>query len=365
MSKQERIRLFRVFMSEESIRITTETLKSGFIGQGPRVEEFEDQLQNVLNLPHRPLTLSSCTAGLDLSYYMIGIKAGDTVVSTPLTCTATNSNLATRGAKILWADIDPITGLINSDDAIEKASNNGAKAIVAVDWAGRICDYDTLRKAKVPIVRDAAHSFLSGVGKITGDYISWSFQAIKSLTCADGGLLLTPPEEYARAKLLRWYGLDRTKGEAFRCSIPIHEAGFKYHMNDVSASIGIGNLSRIHEVVGSHRSNAAWFEAHLPEESPRFSKPPPDQDAAWWLYTVIVDDQTGFIQHMVDRGIDASPVHARNDAHPAFKAATHKNSGKLPGVDYFSSHEVAIPVGWWITEEDRQRILKAVEEWIA
>jgi len=109
------IPLFKVGMSEVVTDKVTEVLKSGFIGQGPVVEEFEDELWKVLGSKTRPVTVNSCTAAIDLSLDIIGIKPGDEVIATPQTCFASNVGAIHRGAKIRWADIDPLTGLIDPE----------------------------------------------------------------------------------------------------------------------------------------------------------------------------------------------------------------------------------------------------------
>lgn len=353
------IPLFKVFMAPDAAERVRTTLESGYVGQGPRVDEFEAELQNKLALPRRPITVSTGTHALDLAWHMIGIGPGDSVISTPETCTATNTNLVTRGARITWADVDPDTGLIDPKDVARKVTSS-TKAIVAVDWAGRVCNYPALKSFGVPVVEDAAHAFMAhGVG--AADYTMWSFQAIKHMTTVDGGALQVPEDQDGRARLLRWYGLDRTKGESFRCAQNIQEAGYKYHMNDVAASIGLANIQHSESIVAKHRANAAFYGEAFRDLRSHVYAPPPDPGSSWWLYCLLADDQAGFIRYLAEHGIAASPVHARNDKHDAFSAASEP--ADLPGVTSFSTREVAIPVGWWVTEEDRQRIADAVCAW--
>jgi len=357
-----KIPLFKVFMSPEAPDLVTKTLMSGYVGQGPRVDEFEIELGRVMGIDPPPLTVSTCTHGLDLAYHMIGIGAGDEVISSAATCTATNCPLATRKARIVWADVDPITGLIDPLDVKRKMTAR-TKAIIAVDWAGRLCDYDALCDLGVPVVQDAAHSFLADrPGRKHGDYAVWSFQAIKHLTTCDGGAILPPADQRKRAELLRWYGFNRKTSVSFRCSQVLEEAGFKHHMNDVAASIGLANIKHVEDVVRRHRENAAFYEAELSNISGVIT-PPPDPGCSWWLYCLIMKDENArdaFIPFMAERGIECSVVHARNDKHPAFRYW----GGDLPGLEYFSSREVAIPVGWWLADDDRNRIVAAVKEWL-
>jgi len=365
------IDLFRPYVSPQAAEMVATTLSPDsagrvYLGEGPRVQEFEQHFARLLGSSQPVLAMNSCTSALDLALHLIGVGRGDEVITTPMTCTATNGVLVNRGAKLVWADVDPVTGLI-SPDAVRAKMTGRTKAVVAVDWAGRSCDYRALRQAaqysngtnmvRVPIIQDAAHNLLVDFTECTGDYVAWSFQAIKHLTTGDGGALLVPPHQYDRARLLRWYGLDRTSSADFRCAQSITEAGFKYHMNDVAASIGLANLPEMPWVVAEHRNNALWYTRAL-AGAPGIILPPADPHGSWWLYTLLADDRDALIAHLAERGVAASPVHRRNDDHPAF----HFPSGSLPGVDSFASRECAIPVGWWLSERDREHVAAAVWE---
>ena len=201
------IPLFKVRMAGDVDKDLSAILHSGFIGQGPKVEEFEDLLQKELNSNVRPITVNSCTSAIDLALHLIGVGPGDEVISTPQTCFASQVGSIHRGAKIRWADIDPITGLIDPE-SVSSLVNEKTKAIICVNWAGRICDYSKLKAFGVPVVEDAAHTWDSFLQESVerGDYICYSFQAIKYLTTGDGGILLCPPEKQEEARILRWYG---------------------------------------------------------------------------------------------------------------------------------------------------------------
>lgn len=362
------IDLFRPFMSPEVPRylervVTPDSDGRVYCGEGPRVQEFEEAFGQLVGAPFPPLALNSCTSALDVSLHLAGVGLGNEVITTPMTCTATNGVIVNRGAKIVWADVDPLTGLIDPADVARKITKR-TKAIVAVDWAGRSCDYNALRRVAqtapwltIPIIQDAAHNlFVDMLNR--GDYVCWSFQAIKHLTTGDGGALLPPVGQAKRGRLLRWYGLDRTSSADFRCAQDITEAGFKYHMNDIAAAIGLANIPHAAWIVDQHRKNAAWYFEAL-QGVPGVTPPTPSPDASWWLFTLLADDRDGLIAHLASRGVAASPVHRRNDVHPAF----YFPNGPLPGVDHFSAHEVAIPVGWWLTERDRLEVVLAIKEW--
>jgi dTDP-4-amino-4,6-dideoxygalactose transaminase len=376
------IPLFKVFMSEDAPRRVADTLMSGYIGQGERCEEFEAAFGDLVGAPEPPLLLNSCTSAIDLALHLCGVGPGDEVISTPVTCTATNSPIVTRGARIVWADVDPLTGCIDPADVRQKVTPL-TKAIIAVDWAGRTCDYEGLYHPHIPVIEDAAHALLAvsqgrsiahqwrdGWGGYQGGhYIAWSFQAIKHLTTGDGGALLAPANYMERARLLRWYGLDRRSGTDFRCAQDIQEVGYKYQSNDIAASIGLANLPHAEGLVAAHRANAAHYDREL-AGLPGVTLPPPDPGMSYWLYSMLVEDRDEFIRFMASRGVQTSRVHARNDKHSAFKAAStygfnavDELPGALSGVDYFDAHHVAMPVGWWLDDRDRAHIVAAVHSW--
>ena len=357
------IPLFKVGMSELATDKVTEVLKSGFIGQGSVVEEFEDALWKTLKCKTRPVTVNSCTAAIDLSLDIIGIKPGDEVIATPQTCFASNVGAIHRGAKIRWADIDPLTGLIDPE-SVGKLVNEKTKAILAVNWAGKICDYKALKAFRVPVIEDAAHTWDVFTHKIDdadrGDYICYSFQAIKFLTTGDGGILVCPSNTENEARTLRWYGLDRTKNESFRCTQDITKVGFKYHMNDINASIGLANLSKAEYSVACSRRNSREYISKV--NNPLLTLPKWDNNCSYWLFSMHVKAglKDHFTKYLESNGVAASPVHFRNDM---YSSLSQFREGELPGVTSFTDTQICIPNGFWITMLEQEHIIKVLNEY--
>ena len=152
------IPLFKVKMSDRASDNVAKVLESGFIGQGPVVEEFENKLWGVLKSKTRPVTVNSCTSAIDLALELIGVGPYDEVISSPQTCFASNVGALHRGARIRWADIDPATGLMDPS-SVAKLITPKTKAIIAVNWAGKFCDYAALKLFNVPVIEDAAHTW--------------------------------------------------------------------------------------------------------------------------------------------------------------------------------------------------------------
>lgn len=353
------IPLFKVRMSPNAPQEVENVLMSGYIGQGERVEQFEDQLQKEWNSKIRPVTVNSGTSALDLALELIGVGPGDEVISTPQTCFATQVGIIHRHAKIVWADIDPKTGLLNIQSVASKITGR-TKAIMGVNWAGRTCDYNALKKFGIPVIEDAAHNWGYDINN-HGTYIAFSFQAIKFLTTGDGGALIPPADKEYEARLLRWYGLDRNKGESFRCAQNIRRAGFKYHMNDIAAVIGLSNIPEAISSNISHMSNAAYYSSEL-NEIPWLFVPKHSWGHSHWLYTVIMldGDRDDFSTYLNKYGIANSPVHYRNDM---YDATVPFRLGKLPGVDEFSKKQLSIPVGWWVSKDEQDYIIKTIKNY--
>ena len=376
------IPLFKVFMSRDVGEPLLNTLYSGMITQGQQVENFEAALRTTFDYPY-VVTLNSATSGLTMAIRMIqdefeqkGVPMTPDceVLSSPLTCMATNIPILANGMKIRWVDVDAKTGLLDLAD-LESKINNNTRIIMFVHWGGFPLDMDALnavldRKEKEmgfrpQIIEDCAHAFLSEYkGKklgTSGNYSVFSLQAIKHLTTGDGGLLMCPNEQsYEKAKLLRWYGIDRNKrnykGKDFRLEADVADWGYKFHMNDVNATIGLYNLPHIAGLIEKNRANAKAFDAHI--NNPKITKIHPymdDMKSSFWLYTVLVEDKQRFIDWMKEKGVMVSQVHQRNDVHSCFK----EFRSTLPNLDQIEKTLVCIPVGWWLSEEDVQTIVNA------
>ncbi|MHC4290154.1 MAG: DegT/DnrJ/EryC1/StrS family aminotransferase [Planctomycetota bacterium] len=362
------IPLFKVFMPESILKPLNEVLMSGYIGEGPRVKEFEKQLAPWFGNPN-VLALNSGTSALQLALRLSGVGFGDEVISTAMTCTATNEPIMAMGAKIVWADIDPWTGNIDPAD-VEKKITPKTKAIMCVHWGGYPCELEELnaisQKHGLKVIEDAAHAF---GGEYHGtpigshsDFSCFSFQAIKHMTTVDGGALTCRSSaDCERGRLLRWYGIDRNSNRKdFRCEEDILEYGYKFHMNDVTATMGLEQLKFVGETVAKHRANAAaYHQAFDGLEWVKTLRHDAQHNGAYWLYTLRVKEPRTFMAYMEEKNIVTSAVHARNDTHTMFKDFR----ANLPGVDEFVSEQVSIPVGWWLTEQERDYIIEAVRQY--
>lgn len=364
------IELFKVHMPKSVDEPLFETLHSGWIGQGVKVDKFEDELKKHLGNPY-VLTLNNGTAGLHLALRLSGVGLGDEIITTSMSCMATNIPILACGAYPIWADIDPKTGNIDVNK-IEENITAKTKAILCVHWGGYPCDLREIReiayKNELEVIEDAAHALGAEYkGKPIGshsDYVMFSLQAIKHITTVDGGILCCKREsDYKRGKLLRWYGIDREASKIeLRCENDVEEWGYKYHMNDVSATIGLVQLNYLESIVEKHRRTALYYDGEFESRKIERCKPleyKTDRYSSYWLYTILVDGRDKFIKFMRDNGVGVSRAHVRNDIHSCFKKFKKDD---LPGVDYFDDHQVAIPVHWGLSEKDREYIMDKIEE---
>jgi len=362
------IPLFKVFMAPEAELMPRlrNVLYSGQIGEGPIVAEFEAKFGEFVAAPDRAnvLSFNSGTAALHIALLIAGVKPGDEVVSTPMTAEPTNLAIVHAGGRVVWADIDPANGNIDPDSVRQKLTPR-TRAILAVDYGGIPAPLAALSTiagdAGIPLIEDAAHALGARyAGKVAGthaDFVMFSLQAIKHLTTVDGGMLVCRDvSAAAHGRVLRWFGMDRN---APRIGVDIAEVGYKYHMNNVNATIGLVQLQHVQDVIDRHVANGRFFD-HALAGIPGLELCRWDAAAepSYWMYTVMVERREDFVNKLAGRGIATSLAHQRNDLHSVFAASR----AELPGVDRFFSRMIHIPCGWWVSDDDRAHIADTIRE---
>ena len=368
------IQLFKVFM-DNNHSLLIDTLNSGFITQGQKVELFENQLKKYFDYPHI-LTLNSGTSGLTLALRLINNnEINKHILTCPLTCTATNWPILANNLNIKWVDVDCNTCNMNLNDLQNKIDIN-TKAIMVVHWAGTPIDIHKLHEIrnnaeikygnKIHIIHDCAHAFGAKFNDkfigTEGDIAVYSLQAIKHLTSGDGGLIFLPNIQlYERCKLLRWFGISREQrsgaGKDFRMESDISEWGYKFHMNDINACIGINNLKHIDDILNKHRKNALYYKNNLRSEM--LLTEPKNCLSSYWIYTIKIPHKQEFIKYMNDNNVVVSSVHTRNDKH----TCVNKYITSLPELDKLENEFISIPVGWWLSNDNLIYITNLINNW--
>lgn len=365
------IPLFKVFMSPDAGTCLNEILYSGYIGEGDQVKQFERELGLYLENPF-VVTTNSCTAALRLAF-RLRFKPAQKILTTPLTCFATTAAMVLEGLIPVWVDVDPNTLLMDLDSLQDRLhEDHDVAGICIVDFAGRppdlgliqemIYDYQAQTGQKISVIDDAAHALGSEYlgQKLGSQYICdnmrmiscFSFQAVKSVTCGDGGaLLLSSSDEAEKARRLRWYGMDRNLSREQDISM----VGDKLHMNDLAATIGMSNLRHLPTIIERQKANADYYRDNLKEICIDGHYQIQSND---WLFPVIVSDRFAFDSRMESLGVHTGQVHRRNDTQPCVRQ--YRRS--LPKMDWIEPRMSCIPVGWWVDDKQRELIVDATRK---
>jgi perosamine synthetase len=352
MKTSEGTVLFHPYISKNSFKNVKKVLSGRWIGQGPLVDKFENNFKSLFAKKNHCISTGSGTDALHLSYILSGLKRGDEVIAPLFTCTATNIPFLYMGVKIKFADIDPQT--MNIDvQSVKKLITKKTKAIVCMHYGGLPCDLDELlkisRKYKIPLIEDAAHALgatFNGkpVGSIS-DFTMFSFQAIKHITTADGGMLCIKNKKLInKAKRIRWFGIDREKKQKATWENDIYEVGYKYQMTDLGASIGLDGLKDFKKIL-EHRKKI--FNIYLEKLSKNknllcVNKDDGKRTHAAWLFTIISSKKDLIQRKLRERKIETNQVHFRNDKYSIFK--NFVKGKKYPNMDYAENKYLAIPV---------------------
>lgn len=361
-------------------------LYSGYVGQGKKVEELEQYLATKLENEHI-VTVNSGTSALFLALQLLvrfrGCEDSEVLVC-PLTCFATTSAILSNGLKPKWVDIDNSNYMMDLDDLKSKLSPN-TKIIMLVHWGGYTINYEKLNEIldecddmwgfRPYVVEDCAHALgtewrdspLSSRNwsDVNDNIRCYSLQAIKSVNSIDGGFITFPRHDedlYKKAMLMRWYGIDRnaTNASDSRIDSSILDWGYKLHMNDVNATIALENLKHLDEIIEKQRANTQYYRYNIKDDyTAHITLGEHLCKSSCWLFTIEVPDRPKFIQYMKDKGIMVSQVHTRNDRQPCVS----EYKCFLPMLDLYQSDYCCIPVGWWITKEEREYITKCVNEY--
>jgi len=358
---------FTTEVSEDAITKVVEVLRSGFLNEGAVVKEFEAGLVNYVGAPH-VVTTNSATAALHLCLVHLGIGPGDEVIIPPQTFVATGLIVLHAGATPVFADIDPETGNIDPQSVRDKITSR-TKAVIPVHWGGEPCDMDALNaiaaEAGIAVIEDAAHAFgATYKGKMIGQIsrlTCFSFQAIKGMTTGDGGAIAVQTEDDAiMLTRRRWFGIDKARtpvtdiGER---SVAIDVLGYKYHMNNIAAALGVGNLPTHPRRMARRREIGATYLREL-QNVPglRHIRRREDSEGSFWLFPLLVEEREAFGRAMKSRDVPITVVDRRIDKHPVLGGLRED----LSGAAAFDAVQIHIPIHEGLSDEDVGKVVEAV-----
>ncbi|MCK6604249.1 MAG: DegT/DnrJ/EryC1/StrS family aminotransferase [Ignavibacteriaceae bacterium] len=365
-------------IEEEEIDEVVKTLKSGWIGTGPKVARFEEEFREYTGAKHA-IAVASCTAGLHLSVIALGIGPGDEVIVPVLTFAATANAVIHSGAKPVFADVDISSMTIDPEDVRRKITPR-TKAIIPVHFAGRACRLDELeaiaREHNLYLIQDTAHALETEYhGRKIGTFdhlASYSFYVTKNITTAEGGMVTTNDEEIAnRLKIYALHGMSKDAWKRFSDDGYKHYEvvfpGFKYNMTDIQASLGIHQLRKIERLY--KRRQEIWQAYHeklkhlpiiLPTEAEEGTR------HGLHLFIILVDTSktgitrdellTALHKQNIGTGVHYIALHH----HPYYKQTYGYKQGDFPNAEFISDRTLSIPFSAKLTDADVDDVADAL-----
>jgi dTDP-4-amino-4,6-dideoxygalactose transaminase len=371
-------------IEQEEIDEVVDSLKSGWITTGPKVQRFEAAIREYVGCEHAVAT-NSCTSGLLLSLKVLNIGPGDEVITTPMTFAATVNMIMAAGATPVLVDIDRETFQIQPD-LIRKAITPRTKLIIPVHFAGQPVDLDGIhqiaKEHSIQVLEDAAHAIgceykgrrIGTISKLS----VFSFHPIKNITTGEGGVVCTNDAELAdRIRILRFHGLSKEAWNRYSekgvSEYEILEPGFKFNMLDLQAAIGLHQIKKLDRFIDRRTELAdAYSNALAGLEGlilPKHVAWP--HRHCWHLYTPLLDldrlkiSRTDFITELKKNKIGSGIHYLGIHHHRYYREKLKIADGMLPNADFVSRRIVSLPFFPKMTESDQQDVVDAVKNILA
>ncbi len=373
-------------LGAEEEREVLETLRSGWITTGPRVKQLEREFRRYVGAKHA-IAVAHCTGALHLAFWALGAGAGDEVITTPFTFTASAGVLGYLGARPVFVDIDRETFNLDPnlvEAAIESGNYTHIRAIEPVHFAGQPCRMDLIRaladRHGLKIVEDAAHAFGAAcavdgrempIGTI-GDLTCFSFYATKNLTTAEGGMITTADGAMAeRIAVAAMHGMSRDAWKRYDKSgswyYEIEGPGFKYNLSDVHAAIGVAQMARADEFLDRRTGIARRYNAAFGgEEALEIPTAGPGVRHAWHLYVLRLRrgclriGRDEFISALRERGVGTSvhfiPLHTMK----YYQRTYGYRNGDFPIAEDLYSRCLSLPIYPSMSDLDVEHVIEAV-----
>lgn len=354
------------------------TLRSGWIGTGPKVARFERMFSEYKGCAHA-IAVSSCTAALHLSMLALGIGPGDEVIVPTMTFGATANAVIHAGARPVFADCERDTMNVDPEDIRRKITPR-TRAIVPVHFAGRPCGMDAImaiaKEHDLRVVEDCAHAveaeYHGRKAGTFGDLGCFSFYVTKNIITGEGGMVITENEEYAgKIKILALHGMSKDAWKRFSDEGYKHYryvyCGYKYNMTDIQASLGIHQLPRVDRYWERRREIWEHYNEAF-RDLPVFTPAPVEEGTrhAYHLYTLLLDTDNlkmtrdRFLEEMTRRNIGVGVHYIALHLHPYFQNEFGYKKGDFPNAEWISERTVSIPLSAALKDEDIMRVVKAI-----
>jgi len=367
-------------ITSADIKKVISALESGWIGTGPQTAILEETFCDYKKVPFGA-ALSSCTAALHLSMIALGVKAGDEVITSPMTFCATANAIVHTGARPVFADIDPLTGLIDPKDIIKRITPR-TKAILPIHLCGRPCPMDDImdiaNEHNLQIIEDCAHAIETTYhGRHAGSFGAggcFSFYVTKNITSIEGGMLITHNKELAdKVKTLALHGMTADAWQRFSDKgykhYEVAQPGYKNNLSDVQSALALSQMERIkdnlkrREIIWSKYDDAfGGLPCLIPptgEENTRHAR---------HLYTLLLKleelsiTRDQFLEELHDRNIGAG-VHYRSlHLHKYYREKFNYQADDFPHSLWHSDRTVSLPLSPALSEQDISDVINAVTD---
>lgn len=354
------------------------SLKSGWLGTGPKVHRFEEMFKDYKGSKFA-MAVNSCTAALHLSMVAIGLKPGDEVIVPTMTFAASANAVIHAGGTPVLVDCERDTMNVDPEDFERKITSN-TRAILPVHFAGRPCKMDPImdiaKRYGLKVIEDCAHAIETEYhGKKAGsfgDLGCFSFYVTKNIVTGEGGMVITDNEDYAdMIKIMALHGMSKDAWKRFSDSGYKHYqvlyAGFKYNMMDLQAAMGIHQLPRVDQYW--QRRQQIWERYNEAfKDLPVFTPAPiePDTRHAYHLYTLLLDidnlkiTRDQFLDEMTKHNIGVGVHYIALHLHPFYQEKFGYKRGDFPNAEWISDRTVSLPLSPKLTDEDVEDVIEAV-----
>jgi perosamine synthetase len=340
-------------------------LESGWIGIGPKTKEFEDRLGDYWGVSgNRVCCTNNGTAALHMAVKRLGLAPGTCVATTPITFVATNHVLLYENLRPIFYDVEPTTGCADVASLKNLLGSGRFGAIMVVHMAGYPCDMQKINaiaaENHVTVIEDCAHAMgaVYETGKRVGDsdnVCCFSFHAVKNLPTGDGGAIAMPQEDgwYRKA---RWMGIDqdsvsKAAGVKRKWEYAVDFLGWKYHLNDIAAVIGLAQLEILDESNARRKEIADYYRDNL--RTATFPDYDDKRTSSYHYYPVFFDNRDAVYDALTREDIWPGMHYARNDKLGVYRGAP---KGDLKGAQWYEEHELTLPMYYDLEESDFQRI---------
>jgi len=364
----EEINLFKPNITEESVQGVCDVLRSGWIGLGPKTKEFEQKFADFVGAKYC-VALNSCTSALHLTIKLLDTSSGDDIITTPMTFVSTNAVILYENLVPNFVDVE--YGTLNIDvGEIEKSITDKTKAIMCVHYGGQPCDMDEIYqladKYKLKVIEDAAHavgSTYKGRKLGSADMACWSFHAVKNLPMGDGGAItLNNKEDYERLLKLRWMGITKDTWErssdtpgVYSWYYNVDELGYKYHMNDITAAIGLGQLGVLEEHNKIRRRIVDTYLSRINNSKVMFPVYKQDRISSNHTFHIKVTNRDKLLKVLRDSGINCGVHYIPNHT---FKLFNYQKS--LPVAEEVYEQVILLPLHTLLSDDDINRVCSVI-----